>query len=147
MLAVTAHALFAARALDVFRLADHLRRVEQVAAAISHSAPEDAVIVAGEQSGSMRYYTGRSIVRWEAATADTLPEALEALLTAERSIYIVLDAWEMELFREKFPSVGPAELDWPPMLDAGSSHRTLAWNLADRSRFQAGDRIDTIRIP
>ena len=147
MLGVTAHALFVARSLDTFRLADQLRRVEQVAEAISHTAPANAVIVAGEQSGSMRYYTGRSILRWEAATADTLPKALETLLKAQRPIYIVLDAWEIELFREKFPNVGPAELDWPPMLEAGTSHRTLAWNLADRFRFQIGQRINTIRIP
>jgi hypothetical protein len=146
-LAVMAHGLFVARSLDTFRLADQLRRVEQVAAAISHTAPANAVIVAGEQSGSMRYYTRRSILRWDAATADTLPKALETLLNAERPIYIVLDAWEIELFREKFPNVGPAALDWPPMLEAGSSHRTLAWNLADRFRFQIGQRINTIRIP
>jgi hypothetical protein len=33
------------------------------------------------------------------------------------------------------------------MLEAGSSHRTLAWNLADRWRYQLGQRINTIRIP
>jgi hypothetical protein len=118
-----------------------------VAQAIVHTAPPDAVIIAGEQSGSMRYYTGLSILRWEAATPDTFPKAIEILLKAERPIYIVLDAWEMELFRARFPSVGPAELDWPPMLDAGSSHRTLAWNLADRFRYQLGQRINTVRIP
>jgi hypothetical protein len=53
----------------------------------------------------------------------------------------------MEPYRAKFPNVGPAELDWPPMLEAGSSHRTLAWNLADRWRYQLGQRTNTIRIP
>jgi hypothetical protein len=147
MLGVTAHALFVARSLETFRLADQLRRVEQVAEAISHTAPANAVIVAGEQSGSMRYYTGRSILRWEAATPETLSAAIEVLLKAGRPIYVVLDAWEREPFQQKFPNVGPAELDWPPMLEAGSSHRTLAWNLADRFRFQIGQRINTIRIP
>ena len=147
MLGVVAHSLFVARSFDAFRLKDQLRRVEQVAQAIDHTAPPNAVIIAGEQSGSMRYYTGRSILRWEAATAETLPTALETLLKAERPIYIVLDAWEMELFRAKFPDVGPAELDWPPMLEAGSSHRTFAWNVADRWRFQLGQRVNTIRLP
>jgi hypothetical protein len=147
MLGIVAHGLFVARSFDVFKLKDQLRRVEQVAAAIVHTAPNNAVIIAGEQSGSMRYYTGRSILRWEAASAETLPAALETLMKAERPIYIVLDAWELEPFRARFPAVGPAELDWPPMLEAGTSHRTLAWNLADRWRFQLGQRINTVRLP
>jgi hypothetical protein len=146
MLGIVSHGLFVARSFEVFKLKDQLRRVEQVADAINHTAPPNAVIIAGEQSGSMRYYTGRSILRWEAGTPDTFPKAVETLLKSERPIYIVLDAWEMELFRAKFPNLGPAELDWPPMLEAGSSHRTLAWNLADRWRFQLGQRINTVRI-
>lgn len=147
MLGIVAHGLFVARSFDTFRLRDQFRRVAQVAAAIDQTAPPEAVIVAGEQSGAMRYYTGRSIVRWEAATPATLAAAIDTLLKAGRPIYIVLDAWETELFQQKFPDVGPAELDWPPMLEAGSSHRTLAWNLADRWRFQLGQRITTVRIP
>lgn len=147
MLGIAAHGLFVARAFDTFRLRDQLRRVAQVAAAINRTAPPNAVIIAGEQSGSMRYYTRRTILRWEAATADQLPNAIEVLMKDERPIYLVLDAWEMEPFRARFRGVGPAELDWPPMLEAGSSHRTLAWNLADRARFQLGQRVNTVRIP
>lgn len=147
MLGIVAHSLFVARSFDTFKLRDHLRRVEQVAEAINHTAPPAAVIIAGEQSGSMRYYTGRSILRWEAATPETFPKAVDTLFKEERPIYIVLDAWEIELFRARFPNVGPAELDWPPMLEAGSSHRTLAWNLADRVRYQIGQRVNTVRIP
>ena len=146
-LGVAAHGLFTAGVLDTFKLRDQLRRVEQVAAAIDHTAPANAVLIAGEQSGSMRYYTGRSILRWEAATPDTFPKAIETLLKAERPIYIVLDAWEREPFRKKFPDIGPAELDWPPMLETGSTHRTFVWNLADRLRFQIGQKINTVRLP
>ena len=147
MLGAAAHGLFVAGFLDTFKLRDQVRRVEQVAAAIDHSTPANAVLIAGEQSGSMRYYTGRSILRWEAATPETLPTAIEIILKAERPIYIVLDAWEREPFRRKFPDIGPAELDWPPILEAGSTHRTFVWNLADRRRFQIGQTISTVRLP
>jgi len=147
ILGIVAHSVFVARSLDTFKLTDQFRRVEQVAEAINHTASPYAVIIAGEQSGSLRYYTGLSILRWEAATPDTFPKAIETLLKAERPIYLVLDAWELEPFHQKFPDIGPAELDWPPMLEAGSSHRTLAWNLADRRRYQLGQRINTVRIP
>jgi hypothetical protein len=145
MLGVTAHGLFVARTLDTFKLADQLRRVEQAAEFINQGASHDAVLIAGEQSGSMRYYTHRSILRWEAATPDQLSSAITTL--AQRPVYVVLDAWEHEPFVAKFKDVPAVALDWPPMVDAGTSHRTRVWNLADRARFLAGENLQTVRLP
>lgn len=147
MLAIVAHGLSVARSLDTFRLRDQLRRVEQVAQEIDRTVPSNAVLIAGEQSGSMRYYTGRSILRWDAATAETMPKAIEALVKVERPLYVVLDAWEVEPFRKKFPGIPAVGLDWPPMVEAGSSHRTTLWRLTDRERFLAGETLQTVRIP
>ena len=146
-LGVAAHGLFVARSLEAFRLADQFRRVEHVAAFINEQLPSESVIVAGEQSGSMRYYTGRSILRWEAATPDSLPPAIETLEKSGRQVYVVLDAFENELFIKKFASVPEASLDWPPMVDAGTTHRTRLWRVADRERFLAGEHINTVRLP
>jgi hypothetical protein len=33
------------------------------------------------------------------------------------------------------------------MVDAGMSHRTRVWSLADRDRFLKGEHIETIRVP
>jgi hypothetical protein len=147
LLGVTAHSLTIARGLDTFRLADQLRRVSQVADFINEDVPPSAVILAGEQSGSMRYYTERSILRWEAATAAALTAATTTLEESRRPVYLVLDAWENEPFRAKFADVAAVSLDWPPMLDAGTSHRTRIWKLSDRDRFLKGERLNTIRLP
>jgi hypothetical protein len=147
MLGVTAHAVFIARTLDTFRLADQLRRVEQVGEFVYRTAPQNAVLIAGEQSGSMTYYTARSILRWEAATPDNLTKAVAALQETKRSIYVVLDAWENEPFLAKFKDVPAVALDWPPIVDAGTSHRTRVWDLSDRARFLAGENFQTIRVP
>ena len=147
LLGVTAHGLFVARGLDTFKLADQLRRVEQVADVINRQTPSDAVVVSGEQSGSIRYYTGRPILRWEAATAETLSAAIAALEAANRPVYIVLDAWENEPFLARFASVGAVALDWPPMVDAGTTHRTRLWRLADRAASRNGQYVPTVRIP
>ena len=144
-LGATAYSLFVARTFETFRLAGQLSRVEQVAEFIGRTQPPDAVLIAGEQSGSMRYYTRRSILRWEAATPDQLSNAITTL--AQRPIYVVLDAWEGEPFLAKFKSVPAVALDWPPMVEAGTSHRTHVWNLADRDRFLKGEHIETIRVP
>jgi len=146
LLGVTAHALMVARSNGVFRLADQLRRVERVADLINEDVPPAAVLVAGEQSGSMRYYTERPILRWEAAAPASLAEVTAALEAARRPVYIVLDQWEESLFRARFAGVPAGALDWPPILDAGTSHRTRLWKLSDRERFLAGERLSTIRL-
>lgn len=147
LLAVAGYGVSTARSHDTFKLADQLRRVSQVADYINTDLPTGAVIVSGEQSGSMRYYTHRSILRWEAATSDTLGDAISKLEQSSRPVYIVLDAWEDGLYRAKFASLAAGALDWPPILDAGTSHRTRLWKVSDRDRFLRGESLNTIRQP
>ena len=146
-LVVTAHGIWVARSLDTFKLADQLRRVSAVADYINVDVPPAAVIVAGEQSGSMRYYTERPILRWESASPDALAAAMVTLEQSRRPVYIVLDGWEHEPFRAKFGALPMGSLDWPPILDAGTSRRTQLWKAADRERFVRGENLTTIRLP
>lgn len=147
VMGVTAHALSVARSTGTFRLADQLRRVERVADMINEDVPPAAILVAGEQSGSMRYYTDRPILRWEAAAPASLANVTATLEASRRPIYIVLDQWEESLFRARFASVPIGALDWPPILDAGTSNRTRLWKLSDRERFLRGENLSTIRLP
>ena len=147
LLGILAHGLWQARARDTFRLPDQLRRVSQVAAFINDHVPDEAVLVSGEQSGAMRYYTARSILRWDAAPADPLAPAIDALEQSGRPIFIVLDAWEVDPFKQKFWTVPEVQLDWPPVLEAGTTHRTRLWRLSDRARFLNGERLTPIRMP
>ena len=141
LLVISAHALFVARAFDTFKLADQLRRVAQVADFVRSQTPEGAVILSGEQSGAMRYYTSRTILRWEAATPETLSRAVDTLEGSGRLVYVVLDAWENEPFLAKFKTVPKVALNWPAMLEAGTSHRTRLWRVGDRHRFLAGENL------
>ena len=147
ILGVMAHGLFVARSLDTFKLADQFRRVEQVAKFIGGYSAERPVIISGEQSGAMRYYTMWPIVRWEAATPEALRAAMMAIERSGHSPYIALDAWEEELFRKKFAAIPEVQLDWPPMLEAGSTHRTRVWRTSDRARFLEGTQLPTVRLP
>ena len=147
VLGLTAHGVSQARALDTFRLADQQRRVSQVAEFLAASLSVDAVIVAGEQSGSLRYYTGRSILRWDAASTATLAAALATLSAAGRPVVIALDAWEHEPFRARHGGLPAVSLEWPPAFEAGTSHRTRVWRLSDRDRFRSGESIPTVRQP
>ena len=146
-LLVTGHGIWVARSLDTFKLADQLRRVSAVADYINVDVPPAAVIVAGEQSGSMRYYTDRPILRWESASPEALAASIATLEQSRRPVYVVLDAWEHAPFRAKFGALPVGALDWPPMLDAGTSRRTQLWKVSDRERFVRGENLTTIRLP
>ena len=146
LLLIVGDGLFRARRVDTFQLSDQHRRIQQVASHLLEQ-PEDAVTVAGEQSGALRYYTGRPILRWEAATPESLARAIATLRAADRPVAVALDAWEEEPFRAKFASVAEVSLDWPPAVDAGTSHRTRIWRLADRDIYTRGGRVDTLRLP
>ncbi len=145
-LVIAAAGLWRARALDAFRLSDAQRRVVQIDRYLESALPERAVIVAGEQSGAVRFDTGHPIVRWEAASRDDLVSVLKVLDADRRPVWILLDAWEEPFVRAKFGGIELAALDWPPAVDAGDTHRTRAWNLSDRARFLKGERVVTDRL-
>jgi len=143
---LVAHGVSQARARDTFRLADQQRRVSQ-AGAFLDTLPANTVVVASEQSGSLRYYTGLSIVRWDLASPESLASAVAALGANGQPVVIALDAWEREPFRARFHAVDTVSLEWPAAFEAGTSHRTFVWRLSDRARFLAGERIPTLRQP
>jgi len=147
LLGILAHGLWHAKARDSFRLDDQVRRVSQLAAYVNEQVPGDAVLISGEQSGAMRYYTERSILRWDAAPADAMAPAVGVLAAAGRPVFIVLDAWEDAPFKQKFWTLPEVQLDWPPVLEAGTNHRTRLWRLSDRARFLNGEHLTPIRLP
>ena len=116
MLGVTAHSLWLARSLDTFKLADQLRRVSQVADFINDDVPPAAVILAGEQSGSMRYYTDRPILRWEAASPEALPRPCDPRTITAPRLHRARRVGERAVPRE-VRRVPVGALDWPPVLE------------------------------
>jgi hypothetical protein len=141
-----------ARELSVFRLAARQARALLAGHYLAAALPPNAVLVAGEQSGAMRYYTGRSIVRWDFIAPETLPNVAQRLGANGKDVWFILDDWEVGKFREKFQrgaaGAGPsgASLDWPPVMDAGVEGRTYGWRLRDRQRFLRGEVIHGERV-
>ena len=113
VLRIIAYSFFVARSFDTFKLADQFRRVEQVAEFIGGYSAERPVIISGEQSGAMRYYTMRPDSSLGGRNAgSTLRAAMTAIERSGHSTYIALDAWEEEPFREEIRghSRSPARL-------------------------------------
>ena len=146
VLLLVAQGLSEARARDAFKLADQQRRVPQIARALTPRLKPTDVIIAGEQSGSMRYYTGHEIVRWDELKPPQWDQVLRILQEDSRAAWIVLDGFEEPLFRSKFGRSAGGALDWPPALEAGITHRTRAWSMNDRAGFVRGVPVPTDRI-
>jgi hypothetical protein len=148
VLALATWQIASARELAVFRFATRQSRAMLAGRYLeSVVSPRGAVLITGEQSGAMRYYTQQSIVRWDFLSRDALGRVLERLQGTGREAWIVLDDWETGEFRDKFRGVADAAgLDWPPLVDAGVEARTQGWRLRDRAPFLAGGRITTDRL-
>ena len=135
-----------ARSLDAFSVADQQRRIVQLG--------DFGASIAGRRGDRVRrakrldaLLHRRPIVRWEAATPETLSCAIATLERGDRPVWFVLDAWENDPFRAKFAGVPTVALDWPAAVKAGTTHRTSAWQVSDRARFIAGENLQTVRLP
>ena len=144
-LAIAAAGLGGARALDAFRLSDAQspRRADRSILRV-RSARSSAVIVAGEQSGAMRFDTGRPIVRWEAASRRRLTRAAGAGCRS-RPVWILLDALGGAAGARR----SSAASSWPrwtgrPRWTPATTHRTQRVE-ALRSRAIQGRAVVTDR--
>jgi hypothetical protein len=132
----------AARRLEVFHFADRHVRARVVGERLATELPANAAIVSGEQSGSMRYYTGRSILRWDLMDDAAMQEAATRLTQRGFQLWVVLDDWEEEPFRRRLPALAAASLDYEPMVEsaAGVGIRTRAWRV--RSAIAASSKSE-----
>ena len=135
-----------ARERGVFRLVAQHARAVLAGRYLDAALRSNAVLVTGEQSGAMRYYTKRSILRWDLINDADFAGAIERLLQNGHEPWLVFDEWEESEVRRKFDHDGVAALDWPPRLDAGRGLRMRAWRIADRDRYLRGSRVITDRV-
>ena len=101
--AAGSHALRFADDKDLFsnRAAEE-RRYLDAAIYIDRILPGDAVILAMQHSGSVRYYTGRLTMRWDTLDRAWLDRAVESLRSRGIPVYAMLEWWEETEFRARF---------------------------------------------
>jgi hypothetical protein len=69
-----------------------------------------------QHSGSVRYYSGRPTLRYDALDADWLDRAIAHVRTAGFEPYLILERWELAKFRERFPTQRTlAFIERPPL--------------------------------
>lgn len=77
--------------------------------------PSNAVVLAGQQSGSIRFHGRRDTIAWDAIPADALDVTIQRLRAAGRDPYIALEDEEEPRFRRRFDSGRAGLLDLPPI--------------------------------
>ncbi len=147
LVATTIVLLHLASAVDgnAFRMRDFERRFRDGGEYVARHLPPDAVVLTVWQSGSVRFYSGRSTMAWNAIEPEWLDRALEFLRAEGRRPYLLFERDEDQEFRRRFEGSSPVgALDWPPIAEINRQVRI--YDPADRERYHRGERIDTHRV-
>jgi hypothetical protein len=123
------------------------RKYAVVADYVSKRLPRNAALLSMQHSGSIRYYSGRATVRFDLIAPAQLESTLAALTDAGYRPYILVEPWEVPLFREHYTGFSPlASLDWPPVAVMRTTDIKI-YDPADRSAFLAGRPLLTETVP
>jgi hypothetical protein len=138
---------FKADDLGVFDIQRAEHRYPAVGEEIGRTLPVNAIVLSVIQSGSVRLYGKRMSVRWDMIAPARLDEAIDLLRRSGYEPYLLLEAWEMPLFRKHFGDASQyADLDWPPAIEYQDISQVAVYRLADRARHRAGEPVATTRI-
>jgi hypothetical protein len=105
--------------------------------------PANAVVLAVQQSGSIRYYGGRATIAWDAIPPGGLDATIDALGAAGRPAYIALEDGEEAGFRARFAGEQFGALDWPPRAEIQRPGRVRLYDPGERGAYLSGVRVAT----
>lgn len=148
-IAAPAWGVSAARQMGTFgELQASERRYALMAEVVRAVVPDpQPVVMAGQHSGSLAYYTGASTLRWDElpAGAASLARAIALVEAAGHRLAVVLDESEEETFRHRFGDHPAGRLDWPPRAETRTTPRARLWLIEDRPRYFRGEGYPTMR--
>jgi hypothetical protein len=92
---------------------DGERRYVDVGAFVQRSLPPNAVVLAVQESGSIRYYGGRMTIRWDLIDRDWTTRAPAELERLGLHPYLVAEDFELPQLRDWFGLPAGSRLPWP----------------------------------
>jgi hypothetical protein len=128
--ACTANVLVAKRE-QAFRLWDYESRYRTVGHYLKETLPPNPVVITFQESGSIHYYTGAPISRWDYMPYD-LDDSVSAFRQRGLHPILVVEDWERPNLRARFPKSRLAALDWAPRAEIGETTRVWIMDPADR---------------
>jgi hypothetical protein len=131
--------------LSVFRLKTLEQKYAELGRFAASSLPHNAIVLAAQPTGSVRYYAHLPTLSWDAIDPAWLDRVLADCRTRGLTPYLAVEAWELEAFRSRFRGHSTAaDLDWPPRATLGNV--IFVYDLADRDRYLAGERVPNEHI-
>ncbi|MBP1603628.1 MAG: hypothetical protein H6Q09_800 [Acidobacteria bacterium] len=139
------HWLRRADDVAVFRLKSLEQKYVELGRLASSRLPRNAIVVAAQPAGSVRYYAHLPTLSWDAIDPAWLDRVFAECRARGLTPYLAVEAWEMEAFRSRFRGYSPAaDLDWPPRATLGNV--IFVFDPADRDRYLSGGQIPTERV-
>jgi hypothetical protein len=136
-----------ADSLTVFDIQRAEHRYPAVGEQIGRTLPANAIVLSVIQSGSVRLYGKRMTARWDSIAPARFDATIDVLRQEGYEPYLLLEEWEVPLFRKTFGGVSQyAALDWPPVLEYQGVSLSAVYRFADRAQHRAGTQIATSRI-
>jgi hypothetical protein len=89
------------------------RRYADVGTYVYQALPRNAVIFSVQQSGSVRYYSGRMTIRWDLIDRDWTARAAGEVEGLGLHPYMVIEDWELPQMRAWFGLAPDAPAPWP----------------------------------
>jgi hypothetical protein len=112
----TNYAVTQTSALEVLQIGEGEQKYADVGRYIATRLPPNAVVIAMQHSGSIRHYSGRPTIRYDSLDPEWLDRALAHLRSSGQMPYILLEKYELPVFRERFATQKSATLiDAPPI--------------------------------
>lgn len=116
----------------IFRQAAYEQRHVRAAQNVAALTPQNAVVLAVQHSGSVRYYANRITLRYDWLGNDRLDAAIHDLTAAGYQPYVLLDEWEESEFRARFgPHSRIGKLNWAPIARVPSSPEVHLYALVE----------------
>jgi hypothetical protein len=120
------------------------RRYAVIGEYVRDQLPPNAILLSIIHSGSVRYYSGRSTLRWDWLPAEWLEPSLVFMRSNGYRPLLLIEDWERPQYMERFSTQSKlGNLDWPPIASYHGNVRADIFDPADRDRFLAGERIAT----
>jgi hypothetical protein len=123
---------------DLQRLESRYKRAGDY---VARRLPENALVITSWESGSVRFYSNRKTLVWDALDPEWLDRAIVFIRTRRLEPYLLFEGWEEPLFRQRFAGSSVAALDWPPAAEIAGQVRIF--RPEDRDRYLKGEGTPT----
>lgn len=121
-------------------LMEQERRYVATATFLADRTTPETLVFAGQHSGSIRHYAGRTTIRWDVIDPATLPAIVNEASRRGRPTVAALDRDEQPQFRERFAaslSANGSEFAQVALLPLGQLRDVQIWELAPASSTEA----------